>query len=158
VGGVELAIELDTSLECWSGTHLAYIVVVGLPGSVYLLGLPYMLYKQCNKIVLFDDADAHERFVRQREIEYMAGMNHNFALYRYHLISSFTRDGAYTRVWLLAQKVGSAFVTDETRATAAAAGAARAAVFVKHDVTFPINCGGAHLQGLTFRSMRHLTV
>lgn len=82
-------------VQCWSTNHVLYLAVVTPLCGIYLLALPYLLFKLSSQVVVFRRESLHEQHLQAREIEYLLGINTLYSEDHYFLVASYRRQFAY---------------------------------------------------------------
>jgi hypothetical protein len=83
------ALDVDPSVPCWGGTHLAVFVPAVAAALVYLFVLPLLAARRISEQVLFRSASAHERYLQLKEAAFTCQLDSTWALLDLHRMSSF---------------------------------------------------------------------
>mmetsp|Transcript_8541 Transcript_8541/g.8479 ORF Transcript_8541/g.8479 Transcript_8541/m.8479 type:complete len:473 (+) Transcript_8541:121-1539(+) len=86
--------------NCWDTSAVSQLIMSILSFCVtvlFLLGMPIYMVFYIQKHIITDDPEAHEDFVKQKEMEYVLQISHAWLTERQYLFSSYRRN--YLRVY-----------------------------------------------------------
>ncbi|XP_071953972.1 uncharacterized protein [Antedon mediterranea] len=97
-------LDVHNETACYSGEHLAYIIVsVAIAVGLYIL-LPIWMIAKMRTQLFSKKAERHEGYLQLKESEFSHSLDALWALNLYHMFSSFKRFWAYYRPVLMFMK------------------------------------------------------
>ncbi|XP_013381613.1 uncharacterized protein LOC106152545 isoform X1 [Lingula anatina] len=90
-------VDVDNTLDAFSGMHWAYIAPAAAFALVYYLIFPAWLIQKTKREILTSSADRHEGYLQLKETEYVQGLDVLWMVSGFHIFSSFKRVSVYFR-------------------------------------------------------------
>lgn len=89
--------DIDNTISCFGGTHLA-LISPSIAFSLVLYGMfPAWLILKTRSEMLDMSSDRHEGYLQLRETEYVQGLDVQWTIANFHIFSSFKKYGAHLR-------------------------------------------------------------
>jgi len=98
-------VEVDPDVECMSSKHVVVAAAAGSVGGLFLLLVPLLLYRSAHRHLLYRSARAHESHLRWKELQYLVGLNDDWATQQMHVTSPFRRAHAHHRAVAAVEKL-----------------------------------------------------
>ncbi|CAG9333037.1 unnamed protein product [Blepharisma stoltei] len=79
--------------NCWDdlGAQATTSVISFIIMFLYLIGMPIYVILVARKNIITDDPEAHEDFIKQKEMEYVLQISHSWLSEKYYLFSSYRK-------------------------------------------------------------------
>jgi hypothetical protein len=115
-------VHIDSALECGGAAHVVLLLLALATAVPFAVALPLWLRRRTVKAAVFTSGDAHDKYLRSREVEFLLGLNDYYERDSVYLASSLRRPWAHWRAVQCAQK--ALLVADLTLLGPEVAGAA----------------------------------
>lgn len=95
----------DTSQKCLTYGHGFAVVMFGLVAATFVVMLYFTFAHMVHPHVVYKQSENHERYIQQKESEYLLGINKDYIVFHYAFFFSFRRPFVHFRLVRVTEKI-----------------------------------------------------
>lgn len=103
--GTEYVMAFDTSQKCLTAVHIFAVVMFGLIAGTFVVGLYFSFAHMVHPHTVYKQSENHERYIQQKESEYLLGINKDYIVFHYAFFFSFRRPFVHFRLYRFTEKI-----------------------------------------------------